>query len=79
MPILGVGGFDAEFVAGGGFTDCGTIPEYVLEYGGGVTVCFVKASRSELMRLTITIKEVAMAMKVMEAILSFVIGNSLSI
>ena len=48
------------------------------KYGGGVTTFFVKESGSELLRLTIAIKEVAMTMKVTEATLSFAIGNSLS-
>nr|POE86815.1 hypothetical protein CFP56_45546 [Quercus suber] len=68
-------GTGTEFLRGG-VTDCGTIPEVVWRYGEGVTASFAKASGSELMRLTITIIEVAM--KVMEVILSFAIGNSLS-
>ena len=53
-------------------------PERTRKYGGGVTTFFVTESGSELLRLTIAIKEVAMTMKVTEATLSFAIGNSLS-
>ena len=54
------------------------ILEAVSGDGGNGRNLVPKASGSELMRVTKTIKEVAVAMKDMEAILSLAIGNCLS-
>lgn len=54
------------------------IPQLVLGDGGNGRNLLPKASGSELVRVTKTIKEVAVAMKDMEAILSLAIGNCLT-